>query len=396
MKYFFLLFFAALSVLPAWTRPLSERAQISLLTSAPYEAEVFTVYGHAALRVQDPAQRVDLVFNYGLFSFDKPFFLYRFVKGETDYMLGAARYEDYIIEYQMRGSTVTEQYLNLTAEERNAVWSALEENYRPENREYRYNFFFDNCATRPALLIEKNVQGNVDFSAWQPEEKTFRDMINYCTRNKPWLTFGCDLVLGSPTDRVATPHEMMFLPVYLKEAFDRAIVRSADGTERRLVARTEVLPAEPDEDIGEIFWTPLVVGWLFFLFCLSVSWLEWRKKKYWASVDGLLFTVAGLAGCILFFLSFLSEHPCTSPNWNLLWLNPLQLLFLPLFFVKNARKGFYCYHFINFAAVSLLWVGSTIIPQHFNPAFTPLMFSLIMRSGLVLYRRKKAKEEHGK
>ena len=203
----FLLLFSLIKGTEA--RALSPEAEISLLTSAPYEAEVFTVYGHAALRVSDPGQKIDVVFNYGMFSFDKPFFIYRFVKGETDYMLGVMPYAHYAVEYQMRGSTVTEQVLDLTPAERETIWKALVENARPENREYRYNFFFDNCSTRPAEIIEQNVEGGVDYSEWRPESLTFRDMINYCTRNKPWLTFGCDLVLGTPTDRTATPHEML-------------------------------------------------------------------------------------------------------------------------------------------------------------------------------------------
>ncbi|UKI45682.1 MAG: DUF4105 domain-containing protein [Phocaeicola vulgatus] len=118
-----------------------EGLQISLLTSSPYEGEVFTVYGHAALRVKDDAHKLDYVFNYGIFSFSQPHFIYRFAKGETDYMLGACRYSDYMIEYQMRGSSVTEQKLNLSPEESQRLWLALSVNYEPQNRTYRYNFF---------------------------------------------------------------------------------------------------------------------------------------------------------------------------------------------------------------------------------------------------------------
>ena len=114
--------------------PLSDEARISLLTSAPYEAEVFTVYGHAALRVHDPRQKLDYVFNYGIFDFTKENFIYRFTKGETDYKLGATDYANYIIEYQLRGSSVSEQQLNLTPDERQRLWEALVENYKPENR----------------------------------------------------------------------------------------------------------------------------------------------------------------------------------------------------------------------------------------------------------------------
>ena len=269
----FLLLFSLIKGTDA--QALSPEAEISLLTSAPYEAEVFTVYGHAALRVSDPGQKIDVVFNYGMFSFDKPFFIYRFVKGETDYMLGVMPYAHYAVEYQMRGSTVTEQVLDLTPAERETIWKALVENARPENREYRYNFFFDNCSTRPAEIIEQNVEGGVDYSAWQPESLTFRDMINYCTRNKPWLTFGCDLVLGTPTDRTATPHEMLFLPGYLEEAFSKATIGEG-GHARKLVKETRQYEAEPDE-AEETVVTPGVVAWALFVLVAGIT--AWEIKK---------------------------------------------------------------------------------------------------------------------
>ncbi len=226
MKKILFLFLLGILSLSAMAQPkLSEEARISLMTSAPYDEEVFTVYGHAALRIHDPKQNIDYIFNYGIFDFSKPNFIYRFAKGETDYKLGVADFQDYVIEYQMRGSDITEQVLNLTQEEKEHIWDALLINYRPENRVYRYNFFFDNCATRPAAILEKEINGNVDYQ-YPFQSQTFRDLINYCTRNHPWLTFGCDLALGSPTDRKATQHEMLFLPPYLKEASAKGFIHS--------------------------------------------------------------------------------------------------------------------------------------------------------------------------
>ena len=215
MKKYLLLLFLFLLLVPAKAQiKLSDEAQISILTAAPSDEAVFTLYGHTAVRVKDSLHKIDLVFNYGIFDFSKPNFIYRFAKGETDYKLAAYNFQHYIIEYQMRGSEVTEQVLNFTPDEINKVWNALYINVQPENCVYRYNFFFDNCATRPVAIVEEQVDGKIKYND-PPEPQTFRDLINYCTRNNSWLTFGCDLALGSPTDRVATPHEMMFLPVYL-------------------------------------------------------------------------------------------------------------------------------------------------------------------------------------
>ena len=368
---------------------LSDTARISLLTSSPYEEEVFTVYGHAALRVHDPERKVDYVFNYGIFDFSKPSFIYRFAKGETDYRLGVVNYTDYVIEYQLRGSTITEQELNLTTAERQRLWEALVENYRPENRVYRYNFFFDNCATRPAALIEK-VVGQVDYH-YPYTSQTFRSLINYCTRHHAWLTFGCDLALGSPTDQEATLHEMLFLPDYLREAFAKAEIIDAQGQHRPLVSKTHVIEAaEPDElekDLWDLL-SPLRLGWLIFAITNVITLLGRFQKRAYKGLDILLFGLAGLAGCVLFFLAFFSVHPCTWPNYSLLWLHPFHLVGVILFCINKAQRATYWYHFINFAALTLLFAGWVFLPQQLNPAFIPLAASLWLRSARGINKKK--------
>ncbi len=369
--------------------PLNDAAYISLLTSSPCEEEVFTVYGHAALRVHDPVQKLDYVFNYGIFDFEQPHFIYRFAKGETDYRLGVANYSDYVIEYQLRGSTITEQRLNLTPAERQCLWEALVENYRPENRVYRYNFFFDNCATRPAALIEK-VVGQVDYH-YPYTAQTFRSLINHCTRNHAWLTFGCDLALGSPTDSRATAHEMMFLPDYLREAFAKAEVIDEQGKRRPLVIETHVIeagePDEPEKDFWDLL-SPMRLGWLTFALTYVITALGRYQKRAYKGFDILLFGLAGLAGCVLFFLAFFSVHPCTWPNYLLLWLHPFHLLGMILFCINSAQKAAYYYHFINFAALTLLFAGWVFLPQQLNSAFIPLAASLWLRSAGGIYRKK--------
>ena len=389
-KIVFLFLFGLLSLTAAAQPRLSDEARVSLLTSAPYDEEVFTVYGHAALRVYDPALGIDYIFNYGIFDFSKPNFVYRFAKGETDYQLGAARFADYVVEYQMRGSDITEQVLNLTTEEKERIWEALLVNYRPENRVYRYNFFFDNCATRPAAIIEKQVNGRIDYQ-YPYTPRTFRELINHCSRNHPWLTFGCDLALGSPTDRLATPHEMMFLPSYLKEAFSRAVVTRPDGSIRALVGETNLIeavePDEPEKDIWDIL-TPNLCAWLFLGIFLALTGIEWHRRAYFPPADILLFLLAGAGGIVIAFLGFISEHPCTWPNWSILWLHPLHLVAVILFCVKKLKKAAYYYHFINFATLTLMLLAWTFIPQHLNNAFIPLVATLWLRSGWGVYRKK--------
>jgi len=370
---------------------LSEQARISVITCAPYEGYVFTLYGHAAFRVLDPEQNIDCVFNYGIFNFSESNFILRFALGQTDYKLEAYDYLSYIVEYQMRGSEVTEQILNLSEEDKNMVWLALIENAKPENKIYRYNFFFDNCATRLPAVLEANINGEIIYHG-MPEQKTFRDMINYCTRNHSWLTFGCDLVLGSPTDRIATPHEMMFLPSYLEESLDKASIYDFGREERPLVEKKNVIEAVSDDeeqtDILNTVFTPLVCSWLLFFLTTALTIYGYYKKRAFIGFDIFIFTLAGIAGVLLFFLCFISEHPSIWPNWSVIWIHPFHLFGAVLFCIKKWKKAAYCYHFINFAALSLMLAGWYFIPQHMNIAFIPLVATLWLRSGYGIYRYK--------
>lgn len=363
---------------------LSEEAKISVLISEPHNEAVFTVFGHAAFRVQDPAQKYDAVFNYGIFDFSQPNFILRFALGETDYKLEAYKYQSYITEYQMRGSDVTELILNLDTQDKNTLFTALMHNAQPENRVYRYNFFFDNCATRLPAMIEKNISGEVIYRD-PPQPKTFRQLVHDCTSHNTWLTFGIDLALGSPTDRPATPHEMMFLPEYVKQEFTKATVVNPDGKERLLIQETHVTQAlisnDEERSIWDTIFTPLVCGWILFVVIAFLTFVGFRKKRQFRGIDIILFAIAGIAGCVLFFLCFISEHPSIWPNWSVVWLHPFHLIGVILFSLKKAKKAAYYYHFINFAALLLLLLGWLAIPQQMNAAFIPLIATLALRSG---------------
>jgi hypothetical protein len=371
---------------------LSENAVISMLTTTPCDNEVYTLYGHTSIRVRDsiaPDKKMDIVFNYGMFDASQPFFVYHFAKGDLDYVLGYYNYDTFVTDRQLQNSSVYEQILNLTPQEMQGLWSALNVNARPENRTYRYNYFFDNCATRPANLIEQAVKGTVVYEE-KSENKTFRDIINYCTRDNAWLTFGCDLVLGIQTDRVVTFRESFFIPEFLHDAFSSAHIVNPDGTKRPLVSAEYVLIEKIyDEDTSKtLIMTPLVCSLLLFTAVLFATWLEWRKKKYFRWLDCLLFFVAGIAGCIIFFLCFLSEQPCVYPNISIVWLHPLHWAGVVLFAVKKLDKAAYIYHFINFAALLLMLAAWIFIRQHLNIAFIPLIAILLLRSGFCLIRNK--------
>ena len=369
-------------------QPLKSDAIVSLLTSSPHDATVYALYGHTAIRIKDDSLGMDLVFNYGIFDFSKPNFIYRFAKGETDYILAVYDFKHYLVEYRERGSEVYEQILNLQPQEREALWQALVLNAQPENRVYRYNFFFDNCATRPIAMIEKNINGAVNYQGVDIKE-TFRDAINTCTRNHPWQTLGCDLVLGLPTDRVMTQKERLFLPEYLKKYLSNSVI-VREETSQAVVLKANILSEQqprPEPAFG-ILSSPFWCFTILFVILLIITIIERITQKYFRWIDCLLFFAAGIGGCILFFLSFMSVHPSMFPNINLLWLHPFHLLGVVFFSLKKLKRPAFWYHFINFAVIFAMCVAWFFIPQHFNIAFIPLIASILLRSGWALLRKK--------
>lgn len=370
---------------------LSDSSKVSILTNSASSQHVYSMFGHTVLRVQDPENIIDLSFNYGVFDFDSPNFMWRFVTGATDYMVIGYNSRFALEEYKERGVEVKEQILNLTTVEKQRIWDALVLNAQPENRIYRYNFLYDNCATRPRDIIEANIDGQIRYTATN-EEQTYRDLIHECVDQNPWLRFGIDLVIGTDADKIITDRQKDFLPSYLFQAINGAqVIR--DNAITPLVTETKILSEATmisDKDILEINY-PLIVGLiaLFITLLFSFWTFKYNYFKFAKLFDTLLFVLAGSLGCIIYFLMFHSTHPCVANNWNLVWLNPIMLLAGLLFFVKPLTKCIYCYHFINFVALIILLLAWVLIPQNLELAFIPYITVLLIRSAvnILTYRR---------
>lgn len=374
--------FAILSLLPV----MGERRDslvVSLITCWP-GAEVYELCGHEAVRVRgiNPDGTVtDSVWNYGVFDFAAPNFLYRFVKGETDYMLAAYPTSMFMPEYMAHGRRVVEQDLNLTREETARLVALLREEARPENRTYRYNYVKDNCATRILDRIDEAVGHPVVYPD-SVRYGTFRNEMRAYHRDYPWYQFGIDLALGSGIDYPLRGKEEMFVPLEMMSKAAGAHLR--DG--RPLVADTRVLnEGVPDATLGPTHWsaTPLVCCSLFLLAVLAVCLLQWRRRVIYRGVYSLWFSILGLAGCVIAFLVFISEHEATSPNLLVLWLNPLQLIIAAgIWFRRTWRipvMAMACYNIIVMTVVMIVWPFQT---QSANPAFFPLMAATLALSAV--------------
>lgn len=372
-------------MLLAWlgiTARAQDSAKCSLLTCSAGE-EIYSLFGHTALRYEDPARGIDVVFNYGMFSFRVPHFALRFALGETDYQLGVTEFSRFAAEYQWDERDVWQQTLNLTSREKQRLWEALTENYRPENRTYRYNFFYDNCATRPRDRIEACVDGRVEYAAAQDTTATvctWRDLLHRYTEGHPWARFGIDLCIGSRADKPANYREQMFVPFYLQQYLRGACIVSEQGDRRPLVGEeVKVVDAAHTAQEESLLPSPMQAALLLWagVTVLSIYGVR-RRKSLWA-LDGLLFGTAGVAGCILAFLAACSQHPAVSPNWLLLVLHPLHLFCLPCVLIRVKKKRLSRYMAANGVILTLFIVLLAPIPQFIPPAVLPLTLCLLVR-----------------
>lgn len=361
--------------------------RFSLLTCGAGE-EIYSLFGHTAIRYENFTRGIDAVFNYGIFSFNTPNFILRFTLGETDYQLGVTSYKQFAYEYTWTGRDVWQQTLNLNAEEKKKLLALLEENYLPQNRIYRYNFFYDNCATRPRDQIERAVQGTLEYADDMTSFQTgisFRDIVHQYTIGHSWARFGIDLCLGSQADKDISRRQMMFAPFYLKDFLAKAQLKNAQGMERPLVSSEDHIIQSPQQTSTEEAPSPLQTAFLLLtIVTIATAYGIYRRKSLWL-LDLLLFLAAGVAGCILAFLASFSQHPAVSPNYLLFLFHPLHLLCLPWMIKRVRKKEKSIYMWANITVLTFFILLWGIIPQEFNLAVLPLALSLWIRSASNLY-----------
>lgn len=350
--------------------------EVSLLTCSPHE-EIYSLYGHSALRWHDmhqsgPDAGSDIVFNWGIFNFNKPYFVLRFVFGLTDYELGPIPFQPFCSYYQQWGSSVTEQVLNLTNEEKMRLKAALAENLKSENRIYRYNYFYDNCSTRPRDIVEKCLNGKLEYAQCEDYTPSYREMVSQCTRNHRWATFGNDMLLGIKSDFKTNMREQEFLPENLMYDFDHAQIYAA-GAYRPLVKERR-MPVMPGVQVIEHDFplTPMECALILLALTLIIMFIERKTGKRQIWYDVLLMTIQGLAGCVLFVMLF-SQHPTTSTNLQILLLNPLPLFFIPSVIRQNVTR----WQKVLLIMTILYLIGG--IFQHYAEGMMIVALSLLLR-----------------
>lgn len=380
---------------PSIPMPLPEDSVIiSLLTADPGK-EIYELEGHTMLRLRYGGN--DISVSWGVFDFNAPNFVYRFVKGETDYMAAAFPTRYALREYAESGRRVTEQIINLDPQQSRRVVELVNDNLRPENATYRYNYLYDNCATRPVALIEKASGDSLTFHHFlctcELDGKTFRSLMRDFHSEYPWYQFGIDLALGSGIDQSLTVRESCFAPLWLSHYLSS--VKYSDGS--NLVTDWEhitLIEGDPDSmRPAPTPWclTPDVVCTALCILCMGSLLLSWKRGRRARKLVTCIFGINTLAGLLLTFLIFVSVHEATSPNWLYLWLNPLCVIGAIGVWLKKTNTPLVCYHFANFVAImTLVGIDAGGI-QSLNSAFYPLMIpdAAVSLHYLYLYRKSK-------
>ena len=364
----------------------ADSIRVSLLTCSPHD-EIYSLYGHTAIRYEDKASKTDIVVNYGMFSFKKPFFVARFVLGLTDYEMGIQDFNDFCYEYQYFGSQVTQQEINLTPEEKGQLLKALQDNYA-NARVYRYNYFYNNCTTKARDIILKSINGKIEYKNAIDKSVSFRDLIHGCNANYSWASFGNDLLLGFKADMQTTREEQQFLPDNLMRDFGQAKIVSADGSARPLVKNTEIIVKGNDYAIaGKTKVTPQFVFITLSLLIAAIVVAEFKTKKRFLWVDISLLLASGLAGLILFVMLF-SEHPTTSTNLQIFILCPLNL-YWAIYIIKNKRNERKLRKAWTFLSIMLCIGLSGRLIQVYAEGMPLLALSLLLKNCCNLYATRK-------
>lgn len=358
---------------------LSDQAEISVLTLGPWQGEVFTAFGHSAFRVKDSRNGIDAVYNYGVFDFDRPHFYLNFARGNNRYMLGVSDYERFAYSYKYYNRYIHEQLLNLSPERTQRLFDFLQWNALPENKEYLYDYFYDNCATKIPEVVLKVFGDSVVFDGSHIKtDYTIRELTDIYLQEQPWGDLGIDVCLGLPTDKTATPYEYMFLPDYVESGFAHATIL-VNGEGQPLVKESKVVyESQPEEGSSNWLLHPLVVFTLFLFVTIFVTFRDLKRRRLSGYFDTALFTLLGLLGAVFLLLWTATNHKAAAQNFNLLWALPTHLIAVVAFIRQPAWLS--RYFLVVLVITGLLLLSWPLLPQKLHYSLIPFVIAIGLRA----------------
>ncbi|MFZ6010527.1 MAG: DUF4105 domain-containing protein [Bacteroidota bacterium] len=365
---------------------LSDQATISVVTCGPWQNELYSAFGHSAFRVHDPVLDIDEAYNYGVFDFDQPNFYLNFTRGYMYYMLGVYDYKRFEYHYISHNRYVHLQVLDLDSAQTQKLYDFLQWNALPENRNYRYDYFYDNCATKIRDVVIKALGDSVNFDgSYIKTDYTIRELTDIYLKHQPWGDLGIDICLGLPMDKQATPYEYMFLPDYVESGFDHATIKRNGVAIPLVEKKISVYESQPEHFAKGLF-RPLYVFGLLFIMAGIISYRDLKKKKITQAFDVVLFSVLGVLGVLFLFLWMATDHRAAAKNFNLLWALPTHLVAV-IAFVKQPR--WLEKYFLGVALITIILLLSWVmLPQKLHYGLVPLAMTVALRAGVQYQLRK--------
>jgi hypothetical protein len=370
--------FLLISYIASAQSSLSDQAEVSIITCGPYQGELYSAFGHSAIRVHDPLTALDFVFNYGVFHFTPGFYL-NFTKGDLLYKLGVYEYADFRDYYISQNRYVHEQVLNLNKAQKQNVYNFLEHNARPENATYRYDYFYNNCATKVRDVFVEIFGDSIAFDGSYVKTKyTIRDLTGLYLKKQPWGALGIDLCLGLPMDKNLTPFEYMFLPDYIESGFDHVKLNGTPIVKENF----RVYEASPNEVDASLF-HPWVAFGAILAITMLLSYHDWKRPRLTTWFDVILFSIVGWVGILLFLLWVATDHHAAAKNFNLFWAFPGHAIAAVLLARRPPNANLRLYFMLTVVLSTVTILSWPLLPQHLNVFLIPLVTAIAIRAYLI-------------
>ncbi|MGV6828218.1 MAG: lipoprotein N-acyltransferase Lnb domain-containing protein [Flavobacteriales bacterium] len=368
---------------------LSDTAEVSILTMGP-GVQLYDSFGHSAFRIFDLKNGIDKVYNYGVYDFNTPNFYTKFAQGKLLYKLDNDDTPGFLRRYIYQKRWIKEQVLNLNPSEKQEIFAFLENNAKPENQFYLYDFFYDNCATKIRDVLTKVLGNKLQYhNDYIDKQLTFRELIQKNVNWNSWGSFGMDLAIGAVVDKKASPWEHQFLPEYVYKASEKATIKHHHSSEKLIKKTNLIFEGKKLIYKTSFFTSPFFIMSLLGFFILWITYTDFKKKTRTRYLDTSIFLITGIIGVLLLLLWFATDHSSTKNNYNLLWAFAFNILFFISISKKSPKKWLTKYVFFLVLMLLLLSVHWLTGVQHFAPALLPFLIALFFRYVYVYWYLKR-------
>ena len=366
------IFLIILSFVFSFSLKADDEIKFSVVTIGPYESELYSAFGHSGIRYVDKKNNIDHFYNYGIFDFNQPNFYLNFLNGKLLYMVAKYDYRTAEKNYINEDRYIKEQVLDLNESEKILLYNILEQNIRPENRTYLYNYVYDNCATKIRDVLDNVYGGSLSFTS-EPEKKSFRQLMDLYLEKNKWGDLGIDICLGPEIDYDVSFNEEMFLPDYLFKGIENAV---RDG-DKNIVSKTNIINLQK-EDFQSYSLSP---HYIFLIFFIISIYLSFRQVKYgikYFVFDSIYLMVSGIIGCLLVYLWFFTDH-LSSYNFNIVWAMPFNIIISILILVNPNSSLVKWYMFLYSVLLFSLMILWNWIPQDLNEILLFFILGITLR-----------------